>query len=74
MPFNTENPNRDTTDSVAAYLTPPGVAPNIIHPQSERGSAGEPQVLAAETRARAALLARYGANGAYAGMTIRRGR
>lgn len=54
----------------AAYLT----QPNIIHPESERGSAdGELRVAAAEARARTELAGRLGVTSVTGG-SIQRGR
>jgi hypothetical protein len=45
-----------TTSPEAAYLT----SPNLVYPQSERGSAGETQTLAAEAAGRADIETRFG--------------
>jgi len=60
--------SKETSTPEAAYLT----SPNIIHPQSERGSAGESNVAAAEAVARADLAARTGVT--ITGGSIKRGR
>lgn len=44
------------TSPEAAYLT----ASNIVHPQSNRGSAGDPYVAADEVRARSDIQVRTG--------------
>lgn len=60
----------DSTSADAAYLT----KPNIIHPESEKGTAaGETRVAAAEARARADIGARHGGVAATGG-AIKRGR
>jgi hypothetical protein len=62
MPSRNESP-------AAAYFT----SPNIIHPQSEKGTAaGETNVLAAEAAARVEIGGRLGAT--VTGGAIKRGR
>lgn len=60
--------SKETFSPEAAYLT----SPNIVHPQSIRGTPGDAYVTADEGRARSELTARRGVN--VTGGTIRKGR